>query len=56
MGTGRRFSTPRLTLTMAKKDKNGIIRAVFDVDSGELAQFDKVDVKYMGEIIKLIYV
>jgi len=42
-------------ITLPVKDKNGICRAVLDVDSGEKDQFDEVDQQYLEAIINLIY-
>lgn len=42
-------------ITVPVKDKNGVIRAVFDVDSDKLSSFSEVDSTYLQKIIELIY-
>ena len=42
-------------ITIPVRDKGGQIRAVMDVDSSELDQFDEVDREYLERIVKLIY-
>lgn len=42
-------------ITLPVKDKNGNCRAVLDVDSVDLDQFDEVDQQHLEAIIKLIY-
>ncbi|MDX2430762.1 MAG: GAF domain-containing protein [Bacteroides sp.] len=42
-------------ITLPVKDENGVIRAVFDVDSDKLSSFSEVDSTYLQKIIELIY-
>ena len=49
-------SRSKSEITLPVRDKNGTIKAVLDVDSAELNQFDEIDEHYLGEIIRLIFV
>jgi len=42
-------------LTLPVKDKNGDIKAVFDVDSDKPGSFSEVDSRYLQQIMELIY-
>ena len=46
----------RSEITVPVKDKTGQCKAVLDVDSKDLAQFDEIDEKYLINIIKKIYI
>jgi len=48
-------SRSKSEITLPVKDKKGNLKAVLDVDSGELDQFDEVDQKHLIDIINLIY-
>lgn len=42
-------------ITIPVKDKQGVIRAVFDVDSDRKGSFSEVDSLYLQKIVALIY-
>jgi L-methionine (R)-S-oxide reductase len=42
-------------ITLPVKDKTGAVKAVFDVDSSDLAQFDDTDAEHLTKILQLIY-
>lgn len=42
-------------ITLPVKDKNGICRAVLDVDASAKGQFDEVDSTHLFNIVNLIY-
>lgn len=48
-------SRSKSEITLPVKDKSGHIRAVFDVDSGEMEQFDDADTFHLTKILELIY-
>jgi len=42
-------------ITLPVKDKNGVLKAVFDVDASDPDQFDEIDEKGLTDIMYLIY-
>lgn len=48
-------SRSKSEITLPVKDKNGALKALLDVDSGEMDQFDEIDEKYLKDIIFLVY-
>jgi len=48
-------SRSRSEITLPVRDKNGEIKAVLDVDSNKLAQFDEIDERYLLDICYFIY-
>ncbi|MCF8225058.1 MAG: GAF domain-containing protein [Bacteroidales bacterium] len=45
----------RSEISAPVKDKNQHVKAILDIDSAQIEQFDEVDEKYLKDIIKLIY-
>ncbi len=48
-------SRSKSEICLPVKDKMGLLKAVFDVDSDEIGQFDEIDELYLNNIINLIY-
>ncbi|HKK63588.1 MAG TPA: GAF domain-containing protein [Bacteroidales bacterium] len=42
-------------ITLPVKDKNGQIKAVIDIDSSELNQFNQIDERFLQNIVNLTY-